>query len=720
MNEINPKKQQFIQRLVLPSESDNGTGGGTSSGANADFLFDDIADFGVSNDGTDGFSRGNTGEPVSTVSFVFKKPVSVNSAQDNEFEKISEDFQSTADELVDGLKSSDELESEKEEKISELQAEIDAATEAYEKAAAALEAELEEIKAEAEEYNNRLTQIDEEISQIDEQINENDNQIAEKDAQIAEKDDAITEKDNAISDKDSQITGVSNQISSIGNDIASLNGQISSLQSRLASLSGSTSDEEADSANASARASIQSRITELQAQKSEKEQKKSALEAKKSDLEAEKDRLQSEKEKLQMQKQELQVQKNELETKNDELKAQKEPLEAEKAKLEEQKAALDEKQAQVEQKIEDNENSENKKLMDEGPAKIQAIEQEYAAKIEAAKERNVADKQLLKPGSVINSDSEAGQLANNSEEKLEAINIGSTLGEVLEKDEEREENRVVDAQDRFDIMTSGPDQMHTEFGMDEDGNIVFQEDDTELIFRKVTDAYIDALDESGELDALGGVDGVRQIIQSAWIAQYADVNSSQSNDTSMFVAGVFSDADRLIAAAKSDPAVLATLTKHTAYADESLTEGLRHYDTNTTYGGDEKIDYSGDIVQYEDGTIHISNTKDDKDYQATMEALFERIKDKYSELDEDEITFLFRTAQMGALQAMQSNDRDCPYGTGCNDQRVEDGDNKDWGGNDNRKGDDSVVHMDELVQMTLYYFDKALYNEIIKDWYNQQ
>ena len=705
MNQIDRQNNLFIQRMDMNAV---GAGsGGSTSGANSDFLFGDTAGYGVNNDGNDSFVR----KAESVLQANKLNPLAKKLQLPGWAENIKIKFK----DAMDSLKSPETLESEKEEKINELQAEIDAATEAYEKAAEELNAELEEIKAEAEEYENQMAEIDEEIAGIDEQINENDNQIAEKDAQIAEKDDAIAEKDSAIADKDSQISEVSNQISSIGDEIASLNGQISSLQSQLSSLSTSTGDEETDAANASARASLESQIADLQAQKSEKEQQKSELEAKKADLEAEKDKLQSEKEELKAQKDELNAQKDELEAKNDELKAQKEPLEAEKAKLEEQKAALDEKQAQVEQKIEDNENSENKKLMDEGPAKIQAIEQEYAAKIEAAKERDIAYKQPLKS---FNSDSETELLANKSEEKLEAINIGSTLGEVLEKDAEREKNTVVDAQDRFDIMTSGPDQMHTEFGMDEDGNIVFQEDDTELIFRKVTDAYIDALDESGELDALGGVDGVRQIIQSAWIAQYADVNSSQSNDTSMFVAGVFSDADRLIAAAKSDPAVLATLAKHTAYADESLTEGLRHYDTNTTYGGDEKIDYSGDIVQYEDGTIHISNTKDDKDYQATMEALFERIKDKYSELDEDEITFLFRTAQMGALQAMQSNDRDCPYGTGCNDQRVEDGDNKDWGGNDNRKGDDSVVHMDELVQMTLYYFDKKLYTQLIRGWDN--
>ena len=712
MSQIDRQNNLFRNQLERTSITDNNSGNGYRTNrtrSNSDFLFDDSFSMASTLD-TDAFVHNAENKLKKTTLYPNQKKIQLPGWAENIKIKFKD--------AMDSLKSPDALESEKEEKINELQAEIDAATEAYEKAAEELSAELEEIKAEAEEYENQMAEIDEEIAGIDEQINENDNQIAEKDAQIAEKDDAIAEKDSAIADKDSQISEVSNQISSIGDEIASLNGQISSLQSQLSSLSTSTGDEETDAANASARASLESQIADLQAQKSEKEQQKSELEAKKADLEAEKDKLQSEKEELKAQKDELNAQKDELEAKNDELKAQKEPLEAEKAKLEEQKAALDEKQAQVEQKIEDNENSENKKLMDEGPAKIQAIEQEYAAKIEAAKERDVAYKQPLKSGSIFNSDSETELLANSSEEKLNTTNMVSSIhDDVVEKEKEREEIRVVDAQDEFDIMTSGPDQMHTEFGMDEDGNIVFQEDDTELIFRKVTDAYIDALDESGELDALGGVDGVRQIIQSAWIAQYADVNSSQSNDTSMFVAGVFSDADRLIAAAKSDPAVLATLTKHTAYADESLTEGLRHYDTNTTYGGDEKIDYSGDIVQYEDGTIHISNTKDDKDYQATMEALFERIKDKYSELDEDEITFLFRTAQMGALQAMQSNDRDCPYGTGCNDQRVEDGDNKDWGGNDNRKGDDSVVHMDELVQMTLYYFDKKLYTKLIKGWH---
>lgn len=710
MNQIDRQNNLFIQRMDMNAVG-SGSGGSTS-GANSDFLFGDTDGYGVNNDGNDSFVR----KAESVLQANKLNPLAKKLQLPGWAENIKIKFK----DAMDSLKSPETLESEKEEKINELQAEIDAATEAYEKAAEELNAELEEIKAEAEEYENQMAEIDEEIAGIDEQINENDNQIAEKDAQIAEKDDAIAEKDSAIADKDSQISEVSNQISSIGDEIASLNGQISSLQSQLSSLSTSTGDEETDAANASARASLESQIADLQAQKSEKEQQKSELEAKKADLEAEKDKLQSEKEELKAQKDELNAQKDELEAKNDELKAQKEPLEAEKAKLEEQKAALDEKQAQVEQKIEDNENSENKKLMDEGPAKIQAIEQEYAAKIEAAKEREANKLQKLESNQnnifaekVVYPDQLADKIQNIIEEK------GEFKGKTLPEGTTDLYNNTFNPLD-----VSIYEEMHTEFGMDKDGDIEFQEAETQKVYDKLVEQTIDMLSENGELDALGGKEAVERIVQSGWIATYDSIQeldgkgSSASHYISDFLFDASENICKMIEKAKSDPQVLEALTQRTSYADNSLTDGLKHYNTNTTYGGDEKIDYSGDIVQYEDGTIHISNTKDDKDYQATMEALFERIKDKYSELDEDEITFLFRTAQMGALQAMQSNDRDCPYGTGCNDQRVEDGDNKDWGGNDNRKGDDSVVHMDELVQMTLYYFDKKLYTQLIRGWDN--
>lgn len=710
MNQIDRQNNLFIQRMDMNAVG-SGSGGSTS-GANSDFLFGDTDGYGVDNDGNDSFVR----KAESVLQANKLNPLAKKLQLPGWAENIKIKFK----DAMDSLKSPETLESEKEEKINELQAEIDAATEAYEKAAEELNAELEEIKAEAEEYENQMAEIDEEIAGIDEQINENDNQIAEKDAQIAEKDDAIAEKDSAIADKDSQISEVSNQISSIGDEIASLNGQISSLQSQLSSLSTSTGDEETDAANASARASLESQIADLQAQKSEKEQQKSELEAKKADLEAEKDKLQSEKEELKAQKDELNAQKDELEAKNDELKAQKEPLEAEKAKLEEQKAALDEKQAQVEQKIEDNENSENKKLMDEGQAKIQALEQEYNEKIEAAKEREANKLQKLESNQnnifaekVVYPDQLADKIQNIIEEK------GKLEGTVLPEGTTDLYNNTFNPLD-----VSIYEEMHTEFGMDKDGDIEFQEAETQKVYDKLVEQTIDMLSENGELDALGGKEAVERIVQSGWIATYDSIQeldgkgSSASHYISDFLFDASENICKMIEKAKSDPQVLEALTQRTSYADNSLTDGLKHYNTNTTYGGDEKINYKGDVIQYEDGSVHINDTNDDRDYQATMDQLLERVIEKYPGLDKSEITELFRNAQMGAIYAMQGNASDCPYGTGNNNQRVEDGYRKDWGGNDNRKGDDFVVHMDELVQMTLYYFDKKLYTHLIRGWDN--
>ena len=699
MNNINQKKNLSFQRIDANTFATGG--GGRTSGTNSDLLFEDTSGFGVNSSGVDGF-----------VKETYKNTVEKFNKKGNVLTQMKDTLKSK----LDSIKKPETLEAEKEKKMDALKAEIEAATEAYEKLAESLNAELEEIKAEAEEYENQLAEIEEEIAEIDEQVNENDNQISEKDAQISEKDDAIAEKDSAIADKDAQISDISEQMSSIGDEISGLNNQISSLQSQLSSLT-STGDEEADAANAAKRSELQNQISQLEAQKSEKEQQKTSLEDKKSALEAEKDQLKAEKEELKAQKEELQAQKDELKAKNEELKAKKEPLEAEKTKIEEQKAALEEKQAQVEQKIEENENSDNKKLMDEGQAKIQALEQEYNEKIEAAKEREANKLQKLESNQnniFAEKVDDTAQLADKIKETIEEK--GEFKGKTLPEGTTDLYNNTFKPLD-----VSIYEEMHTEFGMDKDGDIEFQEAETQKVYDKLVEQTIDMLSENGELDALGGKEAVEKIVQSGWIATYDSIQeldgkgSSASHYISDFLFDASENICKMIEKAKSDPQVLEALTQRTSYADNSLTDGLKHYNTNTTYGGDEKINYKGDVIQYEDGSVHINDTNDDRDYQATMDQLLERVIEKYPGLDKSEITELFRNAQMGAIYAMQGNASDCPYGTGNNNQRVEDGYRKDWGGNDNRKGDDFVVHMDELVQMTLYYFDKLFYNHLIED-----
>ena len=174
-----------------------------------------------------------------------------------------------------------------------------------------------------------------------------------------------------------------------------------------------------------------------------------------------------------------------------------------------------------------------------------------------------------------------------------------------------------------------------------------------------------------------------------------------------------SNLETMINKLKTNPELFEVYTKRSSYADTSVTNNVKHYNKKDTYGGDEKIDYSGNVTTFKDGTVHISNTNDDNDYQSTMSDVLKNLITKYSSIKSDTVTKVFREAQQKALQALQGNKFDCPYGTGNNSGRVEDW-RKDWGGRDNRKKDKSAIDMDQLVQMTLYYFDKLLLKEMMK------
>ncbi len=95
-----------------------------------------------------------------------------------------------------------------------------------------------------------------------------------------------------------------------------------------------------------------------------------------------------------------------------------------------------------------------------------------------------------------------------------------------------------------------------------------------------------------------------------------------------------------------------------------------------------------------------------------MEALLDKLKEKYKAFDAtgDLITIVFRNAQKQALWTAENNVDDCPYGTDVDGGRVEDT-TKDWySGNDRRRHDGGDITMKELVQLTLYFFDKLFYS----------
>jgi len=214
-----------------------------------------------------------------------------------------------------------------------------------------------------------------------------------------------------------------------------------------------------------------------------------------------------------------------------------------------------------------------------------------------------------------------------------------------------------------------------------------------------------------------GEENLEKLVQAAWITTYNDYPSSTSHNTKDFMTKVFNNLKSIMQKIDEKPEYLDVYTKHTAYANETITNDIIHYGTPSTQGDDEKIDYSGDITLSSDGTVNISNETDNVDYLDTMEELLTRLKETYSTPDADTIERVFKEAQKAAIQCCQGNGEDCPYGTTSSSgigggQSVVATANIDWAGT-SRSGDEFWITMQELVQMTLYYFDKLLYKELL-------
>ena len=763
MKEVNLNPLTKVNLSAKPVNENTG-----SEETDADFLFDDES---VGAEESDGFIRTKTtAAPKQTVtrsvvlpqetegqpSITLSPQAFVYVPQKNIF--LSGGSGDTDDTSVE------ELEAQKQAEIEALQAEIDAATEAYEQTAEKLNNYLEGVNENINEYDKQLTDIDSQIIDIDSEINEYHNQISDIDEKVGDTDSAIAEKDADIAKKDTEIGQVSSRINSIENEISSISSNIATLQSQLSAIPESTGDEATDSANAAQRNALQNQISQLESQKAEKERKKLDYEGKLADIEGAKADIEGAKADLEGQKADLEGQKAEMEGKIIELEMQKNELETQKQPIEQEKAVLEEQRASIEAKIEENENSENKKLMDEGPAKLKEIEEKYNKLIEEAKNKENkpdADDGVTPPAGGNDDDVTPPDNDNGTPDvpggglidpdvPIEPVN--PVLPEDGEDDEvtppddsaddgvtppagEAEDENTftpeiadkvdysieqVRVRDLDDIVEKAGDKMHTEFGMDSSGNIVFQEKETEAVYDEILKRLklelnnYNAYGNTDVLGAIGGEEMLNDIVQASWISAYNKFDSSKKNDTEAFVNEVLNNASAITNRIAENPELKEVYTQHSSYADKTLTDGLKHYNKNTTYGNDEVINYGGQVSVYEDGTVHIDNTKDDRDYQSTMNELLERLIAKYPNVDPEYITDIFRQSQKNALQTLQSNKYDCPYGTGNNNGRVEDR-GKNWGGRDNRRGDDNIIHMDELVQITLYNFDKNLYAGVAKD-----
>ena len=278
------------------------------------------------------------------------------------------------------------------------------------------------------------------------------------------------------------------------------------------------------------------------------------------------------------------------------------------------------------------------------------------------------------------------------------------------------------------------------FGVNKAGELIFANSNTKSVYdalRSKVKSDISKYLKVKDTDALakfGGEAALDGLIRSAWVAAYSLYNTTTSTSQNLetFIKKVMENLNKMLTKIEKNPELLEVFIGKTSYADSSITNGVDYYNT-MGYGNDEKVIYNsimdknGNIDSkfiYADGSIHLSEQNDDKEYTAAMDGVLKRLISKYSSVSQDIITDTFREAQKAALRTARTNGRDCPYGTTgkTNGQRYDNWDAgrvEDGGTNIGkmssygRAGDNGYIDLDQLVQLTLYYFDKLILNKLM-------
>ncbi len=290
------------------------------------------------------------------------------------------------------------------------------------------------------------------------------------------------------------------------------------------------------------------------------------------------------------------------------------------------------------------------------------------------------------------------------------------------------------ATDKLSTMVNGQTAIHTEFGVDEKGDIVFEQSNTTEVYNTFKATLISEFKtrNNAAYESLGSTDTEREellgrLIQSAWITSYNSFKSSQSNATSSFLRTTMNNLENILNRLSTNPEYKDLYTGHTAYANSKLTSGLIHYGTTDTIGNDANWNYDGGYKTSSNGSVTFVNETDSGEYELVMDELLKRIKktEPYKSLDPNVITSVFREAQAKAITNGVEKVPDCPFGTtaatinsnhyGQSTGYAKSTDspiataNMDWAGVVSRGGDTNNISPKALIELTLYYFDKLLY-----------
>ncbi len=235
--------------------------------------------------------------------------------------------------------------------------------------------------------------------------------------------------------------------------------------------------------------------------------------------------------------------------------------------------------------------------------------------------------------------------------------------------------------------------IHTEFAIVGDGRLVFENEKAQNAYSFIAIEFEGCLRSAGLYELLGAnnADIIDSLVRTAWISTYNEFNSSQKNDTESFIRAVVNNLNKILDKLASNPEYLEVFTKNPAYGDEDLNEQLYKY------YGDGKLNYKNNQLA--------SNAN----YNTTMDAALNLLIQKYPTIDSAVITDIFAKAKQEAIDICNNDIKDCPYGTGKGSAYISDGSVNWKKNNDSRDGDGYKIEMEQLVQLTLYCFDKLFY-----------
>ena len=191
------------------------------------------------------------------------------------------------------------------------------------------------------------------------------------------------------------------------------------------------------------------------------------------------------------------------------------------------------------------------------------------------------------------------------------------------------------------------------------------------------------------------------ILQAAWIMTYNSFTSGEEHDSKEFVDKVLRNTASILNKVKNNESLIGLLTTHTALRDTSLLSG--------TYSAD------GKYTDIEYGTDSFTSTTY---YKYECNTILKNLKAKYTMVDEATIEKVWKKASEDAIKAMKDNTADMPCGCATGSGVYDDvsgfkGTNVLTGlNNASRAGDSGYANLATVMEVSLYYFDKYIYNEV--------